>query len=76
MMKHYETLYAIAGKYNLQHTRYNRHYMIYRNKKNAEKALENLKNRYRRYSMGIFKDLAEYLRIVEYRLVEDDTNEQ
>lgn len=75
MMKHYKTLYAIAGKYNLQSTSYNSHYMIYKNKKNAEKALEKLKNRYHRYSMSIFKDLAECLRIVEYRLVEDNTDE-
>lgn len=73
--QYYKTLYAIAGKYYLQTTSYNPHYMIYRNRKNAEKALEKLKRLYANYKIGLLRDLAEHLRIVEYRLVEGNTND-
>lgn len=74
--QYYKTLYAIVGKYGLQSTSYNPHYMIYKNKKNAEKRLEKLKRLYANYKVGLLKDLAEHLRIVEYKLVEDNTDEQ
>lgn len=66
-----KTLYAIAyGDNWLQSTRYNKHYMIYRSRKNAEKALENLKREYSRGVISILTNMAEKMRIVEYTIKE------
>lgn len=61
------TLYAIAYADNwLQSTSYNSHYMIYRSRKNAEKALEKLKRRYGRGVTTILTSIADKMCIVEY----------
>lgn len=60
-------LYAIAYDDNwLQSTSYNSHYMIYRNRKNAEKALEKIKRKYSRSIVPLFRNAANKMRIVEY----------
>lgn len=61
-----KTLYCIAcGDNWLQSTRYNSHYMIYRSRKNAEKALEKLKRRH-----TISTSIVDKLCIVEYNVKE------
>lgn len=56
------TLYAIAyGDNRLQSTSYNRHYIIYSRRKNAEKTLETLKRKYAD---------ADKMHIVEYTVKE------
>lgn len=67
-----KSLYAIATRYWLESTRYNPHYKIYRYKKVAEKNANKLKEK---YSKSIFlKRLADEVKVVEYRLVEDEDN--
>lgn len=67
-----KSLYAIANKYWLESTRYNPHYRIYKSKKVAEKNTNKLKEK---YSKSIFlKRLADEVKVVEYRLVEDEDN--
>lgn len=66
-----KTLYCIAyGDNWLQSTRYNSHYMIYRSRKNAEKALEKLKRRYSQGITTISTSIADKLCIVEYNVKE------
>lgn len=65
------TLYAIAyGDNWLQSTNYNRHYMIYSRRKNAEKALEVLKRKYSHGALSILTNMAEKMCIVEYTIKE------
>ena len=67
-----KSLYAIANRYWLESTSYNPHYKIYRYKKVAEKNANKLKEK---YSKSIFlKRLADEVKVVEYRLVEDEDN--
>lgn len=67
-----KSLYAIANRYLLERTSYNPHYKIYRYKKVAEKNANKLKEE---YSKSIFlKRLADEVKVVEYRLVEDEDN--
>lgn len=67
-----KSLYAIANKYWLESTRYNPHYKIYKSKKVAEKNVNKLKEK---YSKSMFlKRLADEVKVVEYRLVEDEDN--
>lgn len=66
-----KTLYCIAyGDNWLQSTSYNSHYMIYRRRKNAEKALEKLKRRYSQGITIISTSIADKLCIVEYNVKE------
>lgn len=66
-----KTLYCIAyGDNWLQSTSYNSHYMIYRRRKNAEKALEKLKRRYSQGITTISTSIADKLCIVEYNVKE------
>lgn len=67
-----KSLYAIANKYWLESTRYNPHYKIYKSKKVAEKNANKLKEKYTK-SMFL-KRLADEVKVVEYRLVEDENN--
>lgn len=65
------TLYAIAyGDNRLQSTSYNQHYMIYRRRKNAEKALETLKRKYSQGTRSILVSIADKMHIVEYTVKE------
>lgn len=67
-----KSLYAIADRYWLERTSYNSHYKIYKSKKVAEKNANKLKEK---YSKSIYlKILADGVKIVEYRLVEDEDN--
>lgn len=67
-----KSLYAITNEYRLESTRYNSHYRIYKSKKVAEKNANKLKEE---YSKSIFlKRLADEVKVVEYRLVEDEDN--
>lgn len=60
------TLYAIAcGDNWLETTSYNSHYMVYRRRKNAEKALEKLKKKY-----IISTSIVDKMCIVEYAVKE------
>ena len=60
-------LYAIAYDDNwLQSTSYNSHYMIYRRRKNAEKALEKLKKEYSQGITTILRNISNKMHIVEY----------
>lgn len=66
-----KTLYCIAyGDNWLQSTSYNSHYMIYRRRKNAEKALEKLKRRYSQGALSTLTDIAGKMCIVEYAIKE------
>lgn len=63
-----KALYGIATEHWLTSTSYNSHYMIYKYKKVAEKNAKNIKEKYLRYGMiGV----ANTIKVVEYRLVED-----
>lgn len=65
------TLYAIAyGDNWLQSTNYNRHYMTYSRRKNAEKALETLKRKYSQGTLSILASIADKPHIVEYTVKE------
>lgn len=64
-------LYAIAYDDNwLQSTSYNSHYMIYRRRKNAEKALEKLKKEYSQGITTILRNISNKMHIVEYTVKE------
>lgn len=66
-----KTIYAIAyGDNWLQSTSYNSHYMVYRRRKNAEKALEKLKRRYSQGTLSTLTDIAGKMCIVEYVIKE------
>lgn len=66
-----KTLYCIAyGDNWLQSTSYNSHYMIYRRRMNAEKALEKLKRRYSQGALSTLTDIADKMHIVEYTIKE------
>lgn len=62
------TLYGVATEYWLISTSYNPHYRIYKSKKIAEKNARNIKEKYLKYGMN---SVANTIKIVEYRLVED-----
>lgn len=65
-----KTIYAIAySDYRLQSTNYNSHYMIYRRRKNAEKALEKIKKQYGDLAL-IPNKLVNKMHIVEYTIKE------
>lgn len=65
------TLYGVATEYWLTSTSYNPHYRIYKSKKIAEKNAKNIKEKYLKYGMiGV----ASTIKVVEYRLVEDEDN--
>ncbi len=66
-----KTIYAIAyGDNWLQSTSYNSHYMIYRRRINAEKALEKLKRRYSQGILSTLTNIADKMHIVEYTIKE------
>lgn len=66
-----KALYGVATEYWLLSTSYNPHYRIYKSKKIAEKNVKNIKEKYLRYGMiGI----ANTIKVVEYKLVEDEDN--
>lgn len=65
------TLYGVATEYWLTSTSYNPHYRIYKSKKIAEKNAKNIKEKYLKYGMN---GIANTIKVVEYRLVEDEDN--
>lgn len=66
-----KALYGVATEYWLTSTSYNPHYKIYKSKKIAEKNARNMKEKYLKYGMN---SLADTIKVVEYRLVEDKDN--
>lgn len=66
-----KVLYGVATEYWLTSTSYNPHYRIYAYKKVAEKNAKNIKEKYLRYGMT---GVASTIKVVEYRLVEDEGN--
>lgn len=66
-----KALYGVATEYWLTSTSYNPHYRIYKSKKIAERNAKNIKEKYLRYGMiGV----ASTIKVVEYRLIEDEDN--
>lgn len=66
-----KVLYGVATEYWLTSTSYNPHYRIYKSKKIAEKNANKIKEKYLKYGMiGI----ANTIKVIEYKLVEDKDN--
>ena len=69
-----KTLYGIKWKYGLKSTSFNSHYMIYKSKKVAERNANKIRDKYLKSKMEIIQSLADYVKVVEYKLVEDEDN--